>query len=772
MYDGFMRSAWKLLILVVVVTVSAVVWPRSSQATLEACSASISPSTVKTSVSTNFSFTLTNNGSNPILYFKVTTPSSNLTIQGKDAGGWSSTSDSSTAQFWGSSVAPGATFNFTILASSGSTEQLSANWLVDANDVLSADGTTRCSGSLGVAIEGVSDIVGPIISDPTVTSITATSATVGWTTDEPSNSLVYYGLGSGIYGLSSENGSYVTTHSMILTSGLAASTTYYYYVCSIDEAGNQSCGDESLFTTAAVSTATTTTTTTTTATPTPTPTATPRASTAPAASAAPVVIVDLTRPVVDFTPELENPYEESPEMRGTATDNREVTSVWYSTDGGGNWVRIESVEGIGTKEVSYTFTPEIAEDNNYEIVVRALDSSGNEGVSEGVTVVIDRLPPRVGAALLTLGPYALLPNREGVIVTTVGVEEKITMSAVGGATAVDLIALFGDDPSASSEQASEKMFSLGKSGESGLWNGAIFFSKSGLYELRVRAIDGAGNETERSLGMVLAVSRGRVERGDGKDNYTDAEITIYVQDKGSKLWTKWDGRAFGQENPQELSSVGEFEYFLPPGSYYLTVKLKGLPKLTSEIFALSRSTPFNPILRMPVREYWEWGPIKFPKPDWLMPKGEVKLTAPKTEEFEVSEAVGKLVPQFELEGTDGQTITQDQYNGEKYVITFVTSWSPQALEQIVQLNKAKDGLRQIVVAGQETKARMRILLKRGGYRVPIYADPYGELTEQLMVAAVPSHYLVDQEGIVVKQMVGVLSTEELKDELGQIGPRY
>mgnify|MGYP001411139802 CR=1 FL=1 len=81
------------------------------------------------------------------------------------------------------------------------------------------------------------DITAPaIISGPTVNGITSSTATVNWTTDEASNSWVYYGLTTS-YSDTAKNESGVTSHSMGL-SGLAASTTYHYKVSSTDPMNN------------------------------------------------------------------------------------------------------------------------------------------------------------------------------------------------------------------------------------------------------------------------------------------------------------------------------------------------------------------------------------------------------------------------------------------------------------------------------------------------------------------------------------------------------
>jgi hypothetical protein len=83
------------------------------------------------------------------------------------------------------------------------------------------------------------DSTAPIITNVASGTYTDTTATITWTTDENSSSLVDYGTVLGTY--SSTGGNYkdsVTSHSVAL-SGLTAETIYYYRVRSIDANGNQ-----------------------------------------------------------------------------------------------------------------------------------------------------------------------------------------------------------------------------------------------------------------------------------------------------------------------------------------------------------------------------------------------------------------------------------------------------------------------------------------------------------------------------------------------------
>ncbi|MFV1884104.1 MAG: lamin tail domain-containing protein [Balneola sp.] len=94
---------------------------------------------------------------------------------------------------------------------------------------------------------GGPDTTPPIISSIQAISVGANSATITWTTDEPSNSTVDYGLTTA-YGSSASNGSLTTAHAVVL-SGLSASTTYNYQVSSADGSANSSSSGNFTFTT-------------------------------------------------------------------------------------------------------------------------------------------------------------------------------------------------------------------------------------------------------------------------------------------------------------------------------------------------------------------------------------------------------------------------------------------------------------------------------------------------------------------------------------------
>ncbi|MBA3708675.1 MAG: TIGR03790 family protein [Planctomycetes bacterium] len=92
------------------------------------------------------------------------------------------------------------------------------------------------------------DTTAPVISGISANSITTSSATISWTTDEVSDSLVQYGTTTSYGSSSALDATLVTAHSVGL-SGLTASTLYHYRVLSRDAAGNLATSGDNTFTT-------------------------------------------------------------------------------------------------------------------------------------------------------------------------------------------------------------------------------------------------------------------------------------------------------------------------------------------------------------------------------------------------------------------------------------------------------------------------------------------------------------------------------------------
>ena len=115
----------------------------------------------------------------------------------------------------------------------------------------SSNGFTGSSSVLSFTTTGTQTPVGPVISQISVANITASSATITWTTDQPSTAQVNYGTTTSYGSTSTLNSTLQTTQSVTLT-GLASGTAYNFDVASANAGGLSSTSANQTFTTSVV----------------------------------------------------------------------------------------------------------------------------------------------------------------------------------------------------------------------------------------------------------------------------------------------------------------------------------------------------------------------------------------------------------------------------------------------------------------------------------------------------------------------------------------
>ncbi|MFH1006892.1 MAG: fibronectin type III domain-containing protein [Candidatus Latescibacterota bacterium] len=123
------------------------------------------------------------------------------------------------------------------------------NVLYRVSHTVAADEIPASVAPINITLPGEDDTRPPQISAVSASWITTSSATITWTTDEPSGSVVEYDTTTA-YGLSAagSEGAITTLHSVLLT-GLSDSTTYRYRVGSTDVSGNPAWSEDHTFTT-------------------------------------------------------------------------------------------------------------------------------------------------------------------------------------------------------------------------------------------------------------------------------------------------------------------------------------------------------------------------------------------------------------------------------------------------------------------------------------------------------------------------------------------
>src|SRR5947208_661899 len=216
-----------------------------------------------------------------------------------------------------------------------------------ANTVLFNSNASTAARSVTGSGAAAADTTPPVISSVTVSSLTSTTATITWTTNEPADAQAEYGLTTAYGTLSAPDSNLVTAHVRALT-GLSAGTLYHYRVRSQDASGNLAVSADSTLTTIAVDTT---------------------APTISIASPAAAAVVSGTITV-----------------SATASDNVGVVGVQYKLDG----ANLSAEQTIAPYAISWDTTA--ATNAAHTLTAVARDAAGNAATSAPVTITVSNLP--------------------------------------------------------------------------------------------------------------------------------------------------------------------------------------------------------------------------------------------------------------------------------------------------------------------------------------------------------------------------------------------
>jgi peroxiredoxin len=100
--------------------------------------------------------------------------------------------------------------------------------------------------------------------------------------------------------------------------------------------------------------------------------------------------------------------------------------------------------------------------------------------------------------------------------------------------------------------------------------------------------------------------------------------------------------------------------------------------------------------------------------------------------------------------------------GKPTVMTLLSTWAPPARDQLSILNQLDgSGLNIVPVGIGEDVTSLKVYNDTSGFNLPILADSDQQLVAPFGVSNMPTTYFVNRQGVVKKVMLGVLSKEEI-----------
>jgi peroxiredoxin len=736
---------------VVLAFAAVMILVRPAAAQVNSCQSNSTPELVQDNTDVTYVFNITNtDSSNHIDWITITTPTSSFDILSNSADNWNSYIDATGAEFTGGDLAPGAGLTLDVEVNTGPFESGQFNWGIYAYGDSSSSGPGNLVCQDTTPTQMVDNT--PVISNVNLSNETPSTVQISWTTDRPATSQVNYGLDD-TYGYSTSPGRQLVTNHVVVLSSLQPNTGYHYQVVSTTPSGGESASADNTFLTAEQPSSAL-------------PAHNPTKTTYSAPLTSPIGIT-ITKPSDNMPPKISltnlppvTIFQTAPTLTGLASDAVAIQRIEYSVDGGQNWLPVNSAPGLNTPQTDFSFTPVNLPDGTYQVIVRAINDGGYSSSTPVLTIVLDRLPPITGGHLLALGPQLLVPNRQDAVTSIAGVDQKITLSAVGGPTEIEISA----EPAGTTSQSQQ--FSLTRSSDTQLWSGIVSIAEPGAYDLVSNTVDGAGVKLSQTIEAVNVLSDPHsFDKATGK--YLPAKITLYYLDSDSHSWVVWDGSGYSENNPQSTDSHGNFKLFVPPGTYYLQAAAPGFETLTSSIFKINQSEPLTANLGLTPLHKISLGLTHLSLPSLAINTINPYLPPGTSLSGSLTRLIGQPLPDFNLVSTNGGSLSSADLLGRPTLVILGSTWSPMMSEQLPALSQlqADHNFNIVPIALQQSLGQVQAYCSIAGLNLNWLVDPDSSLTADFGSPYLPTELFVDRSGIIKQVVEGALSKAQIKNRL-------
>lgn len=128
-------------------------------------------------------------------------------------------------------------------------------------------------------------------------------------------------------------------------------------------------------------------------------------------------------------------------------------------------------------------------------------------------------------------------------------------------------------------------------------------------------------------------------------------------------------------------------------------------------------------------------------------------------------AIGNPAPDFTLKDLDGKQVSLSDYHGKIVLINFWATWCKFCdveMPDLDDIDKENDDLVILAVDVMEEEGKVKKYIEDGGYDFDVVLDSDGEISRQYLVSAYPTTYAVDEKGILVGSVPGMMTKPQME----------
>jgi peroxiredoxin len=135
---------------------------------------------------------------------------------------------------------------------------------------------------------------------------------------------------------------------------------------------------------------------------------------------------------------------------------------------------------------------------------------------------------------------------------------------------------------------------------------------------------------------------------------------------------------------------------------------------------------------------------------------------------------GATAPGFTVQGIDGASHSLSDYRGKVVVLNFWATWCIPCRAEMPDLEHEARVHRsdRVVILGMDWKepaAPIKDFVASLGITYPMLLDADGRVYDTYRVGALPTTFIIDAKGRLVKSRIGIASRGEIESEIGVAG---
>ena len=133
---------------------------------------------------------------------------------------------------------------------------------------------------------------------------------------------------------------------------------------------------------------------------------------------------------------------------------------------------------------------------------------------------------------------------------------------------------------------------------------------------------------------------------------------------------------------------------------------------------------------------------------------------------------GKNAPNFSLVALNGQEINLEDLHGKPILLNFWTAWCHPCQAEMPLLESTSKKYSNLQIVGinvGDSPAKVENYASAEHLSFTILLDEDEEVSKVYTITGFPTSIFIDKEGIIQSLVLGELSTEELEENLAQIG---